>query len=167
MEFTNFLLVYPEIPETYWSYKHALSFIGKRALMPPLGLATIAAMIPDRFSCRIVDMNVEALSDDDLLGSDIVLISAMLVQKVSFHEVVARCNRLGVPVAAGGPYPTSCPDQMFGVDHLVLNEGETTFPLFITDYQLGCAKSLYSDDRHPDIKTIPRAPVRPFAAGLV
>ncbi|HUX11727.1 MAG TPA: radical SAM protein [Spirochaetia bacterium] len=159
MEFTNFLLVYPEIPETYWSYKHALSFIGKRALMPPLGLATIAAMIPDQFNCRILDMNVEALSDDDLLGSDMVLVSAMLIQKASFHEVIARCNRLGVPVAAGGPYPTSCPEQMSGVDHLVLNEGEITFPRFLTDYQLGRAKSLYSDERRPDIK---RSPVPRF-----
>ncbi len=155
MEFTNFLLVYPEIPATYWSYKHALSFIGKRALMPPLGLATIAAMIPDHLSCRVLDMNVRSLTDDDLLATDMVLLSAMLVQKDSFHEVVARCNRLGVPVAAGGPYPTSCPEEMAGVDHLVLNEGEVTFPPFLEDFQLGRLKRVYSDAQRPDIRLSP------------
>ncbi|WP_455382059.1 B12-binding domain-containing radical SAM protein [Salinispira pacifica] len=155
MEFTNLLLVYPEIPATYWSYKHALSFIGKRALMPPLGLATIAAMVPEQLSCRILDMNVEPLTDDDLLSADLVLLSAMLVQRESFQSVVSRCNRLGVPVAAGGPYPTSCPEEMGGVDHLVLNEGETTFPRFIRDYQLGRADAVYSDTDRPDIRTSP------------
>lgn len=155
MEFTNFLLVYPEIPATYWSYKHALSFIGKRALMPPLGLATIAAMIPDQLSCRIADMNVGPLTDDDLMAADMVLLSAMLVQKDSFHDVVRRCNRLGVPVAAGGPYPTSCPEEMAGVDHLVLNEGEVTFPPFLEDFQLGRLRPLYTDECRPDIRVSP------------
>ncbi len=155
MDFTNFLLVYPETPDTYWSYKHAISFVGKKALMPPLGLATIAAMIPERYSVRLVDMNVEPLTDDDLKSADLVLLSAMLVQKTSFQEVVARCNRVGVPVAAGGPYPTSCPDEMSAVDFLVLNEGETTFPRFLDDWLAGQPQRVYEDASRPDIRTAP------------
>ncbi|HUX50015.1 MAG TPA: radical SAM protein [Spirochaetia bacterium] len=155
VDFSQFLLVYPRTPDTYWSYRYALSFVGKRALMPPLGLATIAAMIPERYGCRVLDLNVEELTDDDILSSDLVLVSAMIVQRDSFHEVVARCNRLGVPVAAGGPYPTSCPEEMPGVDYLVLNEGELTFPRFLQDWLSGSAVRVYRDTRHPELNTSP------------
>ncbi len=155
LQFTDFLLIYPEIPETYWSYKHALPFVGKKALMPPLGLLTIAAMIPDRYSVRIIDMNVEQLGDDDIMAAGMVCISAMIVQKKSFQELVSRCKRLGVPVTAGGPYPTSCREEIEEVDYFVLNEGECTFPAFLDDYAKGTLKPVYESAVKPQMDRVP------------
>lgn len=155
MEKTKVLMVYPETPTTYWSFKYALSFIGKKALLPPLGLLTVAALLPDDFECRLIDMNTDPLCEDDIRASDIVFVSAMLVQKQSFEDVVGMCNRCGVPVVAGGPYPTSCRDSITGVDHFVLNEAEVTLPLFVADYRKGAAGHVYSDDTKPDICMTP------------
>ena len=107
----QFLMVYPEIPDTYWSFHHALGIIGKRAVMPPLGLATVAALLPPEYDCKIVDMNIEPLDDDTILAADLVLVSAMIVQAESTKRLVERCRRLGVAVAAGDPYPTACSDE--------------------------------------------------------
>jgi radical SAM superfamily enzyme YgiQ (UPF0313 family) len=150
------LLVYPEIPSTYWSMRHAISLIGKKGLMPPLGLLTIAGFIPlEEFDVDIVDMNVRRLGDRDLAGVDLVMISAMLVQKASFFEVVRRCGRAGIPVAAGGPYPTACPEEMDGVDYLVLDEGEVTLPRFLADWRAGSAAHVYSDESKPPLDSAP------------
>ncbi len=151
----SFLFVYPETPDTYWSFRHALSFVGKKALMPPLGLATAAAMLPDYYDCKIVDLNVEPLEEDDILSADLVLLSAMLVQRESFRDIVRRCNRLGVPVAAGGPYPTSCRHEIEGVDHFILNEGEVTFPRFLRDWERGDPKPLYASEEKPGLAGTP------------
>lgn len=151
----NFLFVYPETPDTYWSFRHALAFVGKKALMPPLGLATIAALLPECYDCRIIDMNIEPLLEDDILSADLVLLSAMIVQRESFDEVVARCGKLGVPVAAGGPYPTSCREDIRGVDHFILNEGEVTFPLFLRDWERGNPAAVYESDAKPDLAGVP------------
>jgi radical SAM superfamily enzyme YgiQ (UPF0313 family) len=156
MQKSKVLLVYPEAPITYWSLKHSLSVIGKKALLPPLGLLTIAGLFPeDRFELRLVDMNARALRDRDIAASDLVMVSAMIVQRDSFRNVVARCRALGVPVAAGGPYPSSCTDEMAGVDYLILNEGEATLPPFIADWLAGRPKRLYADDSRPDLDSGP------------
>jgi len=149
------LLVYPEVPDTYWSYKHALSFVGKKALMPPLGLATIAAMIPDHYEIRIVDLNVERLSDRVLKQASLVLLSAMIVQAKSFARLVKRCNRMGVAVAAGGPFVTSCADTINGLDYRILGEAEEVFPRFISDFDAGRAESTYRAEKRPDLCEVP------------
>lgn len=150
------LLVYPSIPPTYWSMRHAISLIGKKGLMPPLGLLTIAGYFPrDEFDLLLVDMNVSRLRDRDLAEADLVMLSAMLVQKDSFFEVVARCRRMGIPVAAGGPYPSACPTDMEDVDYLVLDEGEVTLPLFIADWLKGRASRVYSDQTKPSLDSTP------------
>ncbi len=152
---SKFLLVSPRMPETYWSYKHVLRFIGKRALMPPLGLVTVAALLPKNISVRIVDMNVGPLRDADIAAADLVMISAMIVQKESMEDVIRRCRRLGVPVAAGGPYPSSCSDEIEGVDHFVLDEGEVTLPRFLADWQTGTLQAMYRSPEKPDLRTCP------------
>lgn len=154
----RFLFVYPEIPETYWSYRHALNFVGKQALMPPLGLATVAAMVPDRFECRIIDMNVEPLQDSDIANADLVLLSAMIVQRESMERVIERCRRLNTRLAAGGPYPTACSDEIDGVDHLILGEAEEAFPRFLADYEAGRPLPRYDGPRPQDLSctVIPR-----------
>ncbi|MDP3176575.1 MAG: B12-binding domain-containing radical SAM protein [Spirochaetaceae bacterium] len=150
------LLVYPESPVTYWSLTHSLSVIGKKALLPPLGLLTIAGLFPEEsFELKLVDMNERALRDRDIATSDLVMLSAMIVQRDSFRDVVARCRALGVPVAAGGPYPSSCPGEMDGVDYLILNEGEATLPPFIADWLAGEPKRKYADDSKPDLDSGP------------
>jgi radical SAM superfamily enzyme YgiQ (UPF0313 family)/soluble cytochrome b562 len=148
-------MVYPKAPVSFWSFKHALSFVGKKAAFPPLGLMTIAALLPENYQVKLIDMNIAPLSEKDILESDIVFISAMIIQKESFQEIVAMCNRLGKKVAAGGPYPTTSPDQMNGVDFLILNEAELTLPRFIEDYENGNPKKIYTSDVKPDISLIP------------
>ena len=149
------LLVYPEIPATYWSFKYAMPFVGYKSLMPPLGLITVAAMLPDDYDLRLIDMNIQDLTADDILGVDMVFVSAMIVQKESFHKVVRMCNRCGTPVVAGGPYPTTGHESIQGVDHFVLNEGEVTLPLFIADLEAGRPQKVYRDETKPDITKTP------------
>src|SRR3990172_5046874 len=103
------LLVNPEFPDSYWSGRHALRFSRRRSLLPPLGLITVAALLPAEWEVRLKDLAVEALSDADLLGADVVMLSGMLVQRPSLHEVISRCRRLGVRTVVGGPYPTALP----------------------------------------------------------
>ena len=149
------LLVYPEIPATYWSFKHVLPFIGYKSLMPPLGLITVAAMLPDDYDLTLIDMNIQKLAAEDITAADLVFVSAMIVQKESFHKVVRMCNRCGVPVVAGGPYPTTGHESIRGVDHFVLNEGEITLPRFIADLEAGRPEKIYRDETKPDITKTP------------
>jgi radical SAM superfamily enzyme YgiQ (UPF0313 family) len=152
---TKVLMVYPETPETFWSFRHSLKFVGKKANFPPLGLLTVAALLPENYDVRIVDMNVRALRDSDISGSDLVFVSAMLVQKESMEKVIKRCNGFGKPVVAGGPYPTSSWESIEGVDHFVLNEAELTLPEFIEDLEAGMPGKLYRSEAKPDLSMTP------------
>ena len=105
------LLVYPRYPDTFWSFRYALRFIGKKASFPPLGLLTVAAMLPSAWDRKLVDMNVRALTDADLAWADCVFLSAMDIQRQSAQEVIARCQRLGIRTVAGGPLFSSCVAQ--------------------------------------------------------
>ncbi|HOO72195.1 MAG TPA: B12-binding domain-containing radical SAM protein [Spirochaetota bacterium] len=151
----NILMIYPEFPTTYWSLKHALAFINKKAAIPPLGLLTVAALLPDDYSVSLVDMNVEKLRVEQIERADLVFISAMIVQKESFEQVVALCNSRGVPVVAGGPYPTSSHSAISGVDHFVLDEAEVTLPDFIRHYKEGTPGRIYTSACKPDITLTP------------
>ncbi len=139
----NILLIYPEFPDTFWSFTYALSFIGKKAAYPPLGLLTVASMLPDDWSKRLVDVNVDRLSNKELLWADMVFISAMTVQRKSAEQIIARCKALNIKVVAGGPLFTSEPEEFRQVDHLVLDEAELTLPSFLADLQNGRPQSVY------------------------
>ena len=149
------LLIYPEFPDTFWSFKHALKFIRKKAGAPPLGLLTVAAMLPDDWEKRLVDVNVADLTQDDLAWADCVFISAMIVQRDSAQTLIARCKKAGVKVVAGGPLFTMEPEQFPDVDHFVLNEAELTLPPFLEDLANGCAQRIYTTTEHPDISQTP------------
>jgi radical SAM superfamily enzyme YgiQ (UPF0313 family) len=150
------LLVYPEhLPQTYWSFREALPYIERRAALPPLGLVTVAAMLPEHWELRLIDMNVAPLRDSDLLWADVVLTSTMVVQAPSLDEVVARCNRLGVPVAAGGPYPSISPERLNGVDHVFIGEAEGAIATFAEDLERGRAKPVYRAEGFPDVDDSP------------
>ena len=150
------LLVYPRYPAlTYWSFSGSLPYIERRAPLPPLSLATLAAMLPAHWSLRLIDMNIEPLRDADLLWADVVLTSTMVVQAASLADVVQRCNRLGVPVAAGGPYPSSSPEELQGVDHLFIGEAEGGLRELVHDLERGRAKPVYRADEFPDVDLSP------------
>ncbi len=150
------LLVYPNCPDTFWSFKHALKFIAKRAVYPPLGLLTVAAMLPDDWEPRLVDMNITPLRDEDLQWADVVLLSAMSVQTASVREVISRSHALQKPIIAGGPLFTSLPDDFADVEYLVLNEAEVTLPQFLHDFAGGQARHLYTSAEHADLRTTPQ-----------
>ncbi len=139
------LLVYPPIPRnTYWSFGYALPFIGKRSSMPPLGLITVAAMLPPHWKARLVDENVTRLEDADIAWADVIFVSAMAIQSRGLAVVAERARVAGVPVVAGGPFPTEFYDKIEGVDHFVLGEAESgTLAAFIEDFEAGRAKRAY------------------------
>jgi len=151
----NVLMVYPEFPDTFWSFKHALKFVKKQSSSPPLGLLTIAAMLPGTTEKKLVDMNVTTLKDKDITWADIIFLSAMTVQRKSVNEVIARVKALGKPIAAGGPLFTMEKDAFPEVDYLILNEGEITFPMFIHDLAVGKPQHVYETDEYADIRMTP------------
>ncbi len=140
----NVLLIYPEFPDTFWSFKHALKFLRKKASSPPLGLLTVAAMLPPEWNKRLVDLNVTELASQDLAWADCAFISAMVVQRESARRVIGRCKQAGLKTVAGGPLFTSEYEQFSEVDHLVLNEAEVTLPPFLADLERGNPKRFYS-----------------------
>lgn len=149
------LLVYPQYPDTYWSFRHALKFISKKSSNPPLGLITVAALLPAEWEKKLVDMNVAKLKDKDLKWADYVFISAMSVQKDSVTDVLRRCNQAGKLVVAGGPLFTENFEEYQNIDYLVLNEGEITLPEFILDLSAGAPKHIYRSEVFADIAASP------------
>ena len=151
----NVLLIYPEFPDTFWSFKHALKFIRKKAVLPPLGLLTFAAMLPEEWSKRLVDLNVTKFTDKDLRWADYVFVSAMVVQRESARETILRCKEAGLKVVAGGPLFSGEHEEFSDVDHFVLNEAELTLPPFLADLETGCAKRVYKTSEFSDIRQTP------------
>jgi len=148
-------MVYPKYPDTFWSFKHALRLASMKAAFPPLGLVTVAAMLPQAWEKKLVDMNVTSLSDEDLKWADYVFVSAMVVQGDSTKEVIARCNKYRTKVVAGGPLFTTGYEEFDGVDHFVLGEAEVTLPSFLADLEKGQAKHIYTSNERPDITKTP------------
>ncbi len=151
----NVLLLYPEFPDTFWSFKHALKFIRKKASLPPLGLLTVAAMLPENWAKRLVDVNVGKLREQDLAWADVVFLSGMIAQQDSAHELIARCRAAGKTIVAGGPLFTLGHEQFPAVDHFVLNEAEVTLPEFLRDFERNTARRVYTSPEYPDLRRTP------------
>jgi radical SAM superfamily enzyme YgiQ (UPF0313 family) len=151
----NILMIYPQIPDTFWSFKHALRFIRRKASNPPLGLLTVAAMLPVEWNKRVVDLNVHPLKDADIEWADYAFVSAMSIQQDSAHEVIRRCKRHGLKVVAGGPLFTEQHDHFEEVDHFVLNEAELTLQPFLEDLEQGKAQHIYATEEHADLSQTP------------
>ncbi len=149
------LLIYPEFPDTFWSFKHALKFIRKKAGAPPLGLLTIAAMLPSGWEKRLVDLNVTDLTHENLTWADYVFVSAMVVQRESVRAILKSCKTVGVKVVAGGPLFTMEHEQFPEVDYFVLNEAEETLAPFLRDLARGQARRIYTSAEFPDIHQTP------------
>jgi radical SAM superfamily enzyme YgiQ (UPF0313 family) len=149
------LFVNPKYPDTYWSFKHALMFISKKAAYPPLGLLTVAAMVPEKWEKKLIDLNVTSLKDKDILWADLIFIGAMSVQSQSANEIIGRCKTLNKTIVAGGPLFTEEYENYSDVGHLVLNEAEITLPQFLNDLELGNPKKIYQTSDFADIKNTP------------
>ncbi|MGZ5483690.1 MAG: B12-binding domain-containing radical SAM protein [Pyrinomonadaceae bacterium] len=151
------LLVNPEFPDTYWSFRHALPFEGKRCAFPPLGLLTVSALLPASWERRLVDLNIEKLRTSDIEWADMVMATAMLVQEDSLRDVVRRAKARGKRVVIGGPYITTTIHDLPDADHIFLGEAETTLPQFIEDLARGEAKRSYQAPERPPLSATPLA----------
>ena len=151
----NALLIYPEFPDTYWSFKHALAFLGKRAAQPPLGLMTVAALLPATWNKRLVDTNVERLRDRDLAWADVVLLSGMHIQRDSLVAIVDRCRARGLRTIVGGPIASSLSPADVRADHIVIGESETLIADLARDLEQGVAKPVYQAAERPEMSTSP------------
>jgi len=151
------LLVYPQYPDTFWSFKHALKLSHKKALNTPLGPLTVAALLPTEWEKRFVDLNVDKLKDKDIKWADYVFISAMVVQQKSTMEVIQRSRKLNTKVVAGGPLFTTGYKlvDLDEIDHVIRNEAEITLPLFLDDLKKGCPQHFYETDERADITKTP------------
>jgi len=151
----NVLLVSAATPDTFWSYKHVLSFISKKAAYPPLGLLTVAGMLPKKWNLKLIDLNIARLTDADIAWADYVMISAMIVQADSAREVIRRCNNMNKTIITGGPLFTTGYDRFSEVQHFVLGEAEGIISSLIEDMETGQLKKFYKSDQFPDITLTP------------
>jgi len=151
----NALLIYPEFPETYWSFKHALKFLGKCAAQPPLGLMTVAAMLPATWKKRLIDTNVERLRERDLDWADVVMLSGMHIQCESLVRIVDRCRARGLRTVIGGPIASSIPAAELKADHVVIGEAESLVGGLARDIEEGIAKPIYQAAERPGMDTSP------------
>jgi radical SAM superfamily enzyme YgiQ (UPF0313 family) len=149
------LLVYPPTPDTFWSFRHVMRFVSKRAAFPPLGLLTVAAWLPRDWELRLVDMNVTPLCDADLAWGDMVFLSAMLVHQEAVGEIAARCAMVGKPVLAGGPLFTANEALFPEIGHRVLGEAEGVMPRVVEDLERGCLQRVYRAPDRPPMSQVP------------
>lgn len=152
------LLIYPLFPKTFWSYEKILELVNRKVLLPPLGLVTVAAILPQQWEFKLVDRNVRDVSEDEWAWADVVILSAMIVQKEDMAAQIREAKRRGKRVAVGGPYPTSMPEEMdeMGVDFLIMDEGEITLPMFVEALERGetCGR-FTSNGEKPDVTNTP------------
>jgi radical SAM superfamily enzyme YgiQ (UPF0313 family) len=149
------LLINPKYPDTFWSLKHALKFISKKAAYPPLGLITVASMLPDHWGKKLVDLNITSLKEELIQWADYVFISAMSVQAESASDIIARCKIFNKKIVAGGPLFTEEYDRFPEVDHFVLNEAEITLPYFLEDLRNGKPEKIYQTNEFADLSLTP------------
>jgi radical SAM superfamily enzyme YgiQ (UPF0313 family) len=150
------LLVWPRFPRSYWGQEYALPIIGKAAVLPPLGLITVAALLPPHWQLRLTDLNIEELDDGDIAWADVVMLSAMRIQEESFRDVVRRARAMGKTVVAGGPYVTTAPREVEGIDHLVVGEAEELLPELARQLELGePAPARLAAPERPDVTRTP------------
>ncbi|NWF62502.1 MAG: DUF4070 domain-containing protein [Fischerella sp.] len=151
------LLVYPVFPKTFWSYEKILALVNRKVLLPPLGLVTVAAILPQEWEFKLVDRNIRAVTEQEWAWADLVIFSAMIVQKQDLLDQIREAKRRGKLVAVGGPYPTSTPSEpkAAGADFLILDEGEITLPMFVEAIQRGETSGTLRATEKPDVTTTP------------
>lgn len=154
----NVLLVYPEFPKTFWSYEKILELVNRKVLLPPLGLITVAAILPQDWNFKLADVNIRPVTDQEWMWADLVIMSAMIVQKDDIIRQINLARHHGKPVAVGGPYPSSTPEELVaaGADYLILDEGEITLPMFVAAWERGDKGGRFSSEGvKPDVTSTP------------
>jgi radical SAM superfamily enzyme YgiQ (UPF0313 family) len=152
------LFIYPEFPKTFWSYEKILELIDRKVLLPPLGLVTVAALLPQHWEMKLVDRNVREVREEEWAWAELVVISGMIVQKADMAEQIARAKARGLPVAVGGPFASSTPDapELDQADFKVLDEGEITLPLFVEALERGETSGRFTaGGEKPDVTSTP------------
>jgi radical SAM superfamily enzyme YgiQ (UPF0313 family) len=151
------LLVYPIFPKTFWSYEKILELVDRKVLLPPLGLVTVAAILPQEWEFKLVDRNIRPATEAEWAWADVVILSAMIVQKQDLLDQIQEAKKRGKLVAVGGPYPTSVPHEVenVGADFLILDEGEITLPMFIEAIQRGDTSGTFRATEKPDVTSTP------------
>jgi len=152
------LLLYPLFPKSFWSFEKTLALLGRKAMLPPLGLVTVAAILPQEWEFKLVDRNVRQVTEAEWAWADLVILSAMIVQKDDLLNQIQDAKRRGKAVAVGGPYPTALPHEAeaVGADYLILDEGEITLPLFVEAIARGASEGVFrSGGEKPDVTNTP------------
>lgn len=151
------LLIYPELPFSFWSLKGSCRVMGGKTLMPPLSLITVAAMLPREWEFRLKDLNTGRLKDDDWAWAELVVLTGMIVQRQGLLSLIDEAHRRGKTVAVGGPYPTSLPREILaaGADFLFQGEAENTIPLFLTGLKEGKKSGVFQETAKPDLAISP------------
>jgi radical SAM superfamily enzyme YgiQ (UPF0313 family) len=155
----NVLLLYPRFPKSFWSFEKMIELMGRKALIPPLGLITVAAILPQEWNYKLVDLNVREVTEAEWSWSELVICSAMIVQKPDLLAQIQEAKRRGKRVAVGGPYATALPNEVthVGADYLILDEGELTIPLFVEAVKQGQMSGIFRapNGERPDVTTTP------------
>lgn len=151
----NILLVYPQHTKTFWGFENVMKVLGRKAAYPPLGILTIASMLPGHWNKKLVDLNTDILNSSDIVWADFVFISGMIVQKDSALKVIERVQQLNKPVVAGGPLFTTSSEDFPFVDHLFLGEAEHTLNDFIKDVEENTLKKVYQAADFPELSSVP------------
>lgn len=149
------LLIYPEYENTFWNVKKVLNVLGKKAPYPPLGLLTVAAMLPDYWEKKLIDMNCQALKDEHIKWADYVLISSIVGQKQSTKKIVNKVQEIGKTIIAGGSLFTTGWEEFSNIDTLVLGEAEEVIPVLVKDMENKNLRKIYSMENFPPIQKVP------------
>lgn len=151
------LLIYPETPATFWSFRESCNITGEKTLLPPLGLITVAALLPQEWEYRLVDLNAGMLTPDDWSWADLVMLSGMLIHKPGIVALIREAKNRSKSVVVGGPYATSLPQDILeaGADFLIMGEGEGTIPLFLQALREGKKKGVFREAGKPDLALSP------------
>jgi radical SAM superfamily enzyme YgiQ (UPF0313 family) len=151
----NILLISPATPATFWSFRHVLRLASRKAAFPPLGLLTVAAMLPTEWSLRLIDLDVTSLRDSDIEWADWVFLSGMIIHADSCRTVASRCAARGKPVLAGGPLFTTGSEQFPEIPHFVIGEAEDVIAGLVADIESGTVRERYEADQRPDLSRTP------------
>lgn len=154
---TKALLIYPIFPPTFWSYDKILELVNRKVLLPPLGLITVAGILPQNWEFKLVDRNIRPVTEAEWQWADLVIISGMIVQKNDMINQIKEAKKRNKLVAVGGPYATSVPHELqnSGVDFLILDEGEITLPMFVSAFEKGETSGVFRTTEKPDVTITP------------
>jgi radical SAM superfamily enzyme YgiQ (UPF0313 family) len=150
------LMVWPRFPPSFWGFEGVLEMIPERAMTPPLGLITVAALCPASWNLRLLDHAFEELRDEDLLWADLVMVSAMHAQRVDAIHILSRARALGRRTFIGGPWASSEPDLLhLEADHVLAGEAEEVFAGIALALERGTARAMYRVIDKPDMSRSP------------